>query len=58
MARGLFLRSYVMDTLRTGVDGLNAIGGRHEKTIAEMNRAELVAVADLREDLRGDFAEA
>lgn len=46
-----------MNALRMGVVGLNGIGGRHAKSIGEMDCAELVAVADLREDLRRAFAQ-
>ena len=47
-----------MDRLRIGVVGLNGIGGRHAKSLAEMDRVDLVPVADLREDLRAEFAQA
>lgn len=47
-----------MDRLSVGVVGLNGIGGRHAKSLAEMDRVDLVAVADLREDLRAEFAQA
>ena len=47
-----------MDKLRVAVVGLNGIGGRHAKSLAEMDRVDLVAVADLREDLRDGFSGA
>lgn len=46
-----------MKKLRCGVIGLNGIGGRHAQALAAMDRVDLVAVADLRDDLRGSFAE-
>jgi UDP-N-acetyl-2-amino-2-deoxyglucuronate dehydrogenase len=46
-----------MDKLRCGVIGLNGIGGRHAQALAAMDRVELVAVADLRDDLRDPMAE-
>jgi predicted dehydrogenase len=46
-----------MSNLRCGVIGLNGIGGRHAQSLAEMDRVDLIAIADLREDLRNAFAE-
>lgn len=46
-----------MKPLRFGVVGLNGIGGRHAQSLGEMEGVELVGVADLREDLRMEFAQ-
>lgn len=46
-----------MSNLRCGVIGLNGIGGRHAQSLVEMEQVDLIAVADLREDLRLSFAE-
>ena len=46
-----------MDQVRIGVIGLNGIGGRHAEAVSKMDRAKLVAVADVREDLRGTFVQ-
>jgi predicted dehydrogenase len=51
------LKGLAMSNLRCGVIGLNGIGGRHAQSLAEMDRVDLVGVADLREDLRDSFAE-
>ena len=42
--------------VRVGVVGLNGIGGGHAQALSEMDRAELVAVADLKEELVQDTA--
>ena len=46
-----------MSNLRVGVIGLNGIGGRHAEAVAKMDGVDLVAVADLREELRNSFAQ-
>ena len=46
-----------MNELRIGVIGLNGIGGRHAKAVAEMDRASLVSVADLKPDLPQPFSD-